>query len=81
MNVKIKMKEQVNIFKDYEVEWGHFVVDLVNKKIPFKDLVEREFGPNLDGIGALRNLSFIEKERLNKGLQIAKNTLRIFLVW
>ena len=75
MNVKVKMKAQVNIFKDYEVEWGHFAVDLVNKKIPLKNLVERDFGPNLDGVGALHDLSFIEKEKLNQGLQMVKEYL------
>ncbi len=75
MQVKIKMKEQVNIFKDYDLEWGHFVVALVDKEISFKDLVEREFGSALDGVGAIRNLTFTEKETLNKGLRIVKERL------
>ena len=45
-----------------------------------KDLLKREYGKNLDGVGALHDLSYIERQRLHTVLKIMEDRLTCIIV-
>ena len=70
-----KQKEEIGVFKKYDAKWVQFVVNLFKVGSISRKLIEREYGKNLDGVGALHNLTYAEQQRLYATLKIIEDRL------
>ncbi len=75
-----KQKEEIGVFKKYDAKWVQFVVNLFKVGSISRKLIEREYGKNLDGVGALHNLTYAEQQRLYATLKIIEDRLKCITI-
>lgn len=69
-------EEKSGIFQQYDSKWVHFLVNLLPSWSTSRVLLEREYGKNLDGIGAARDLSYREQQYLKGVVGILEERLK-----
>ena len=69
-------EEKSGIFEQYDSKWVQFLVNLLPSYSTSRILLEREYGKNLDGIGAERGLSYRNRQRLQGVIGILEERLK-----
>lgn len=69
-------KEKKGIFQEYDSRWVQFLIELLKPYSIFRNLLEREYGKNLDGVGAVCDLSYKDQIRLQSIVKIFEERLQ-----
>lgn len=73
-------KVKKGIFQEYDYKWVQFLLNLLSPYATSRVLLQREYGENLDGVGAKCDLSYKEHQHLQVSVKIFEERLQCIAI-